>query len=409
MSTQYFRSTLLICTLVLFSCKSNIKEKLQVFELKPGEFLIDVVETGELKATQSINIAAPSINWRFGELKITKLINDGSAVKQGDTLILFDQAEVQKAIIDAQAELDIAHAELEKLQATQQSKIEDLEADLKMTEISYQISKLELEQATYEAEIRKKEIQLQLNQAEISLNKARDEIENHKKIHREELHQKELNIKQLDDNLKDAYDTVAKLTVTAENPGIAIIEDNWMSGNKWQVGDQPYMGWPMISLPDLSEIKSVTDINEVDISKIKLNQTVRVKLDAYPDTTFAGKVISIANLAKEKSKESKAKVFPLEILIDGYHKLLMPGMTVSCQIIVNKIDSVLFVPIDALHKKEGKNTVHLVKGNSFEDREVAVGAYNNDYAVIEDGLKKGDRVALGDPGRLAEDAKKKKR
>lgn len=408
MSTQNLKTIFFICLLILVSCQSNIMEKLQVFELKQGEFLIDVVETGELKATRSIGISAPAISWRFGELKITKLIDDGSVVQQGDTLVLFDQAEVQKAIIDAKAELDIANAELEKMKANQQSKIEDLEADLKMTEISYQISKLELEQATYEAEIRKKEIQLQLNQAEISLNKARDEIENQKKIHLEELRQKELNIKQLEDNLNDAYDTLQKLTVTAETPGIVIIEENWMSRNKWQVGDQPYPGWPMISLPDLSEIKAATDINEVDISKVKLDQSVKMKLDASPDTTFTGKVISIANLAKEKSNESKVKVFPVEILIDGYDKLLMPGMTVSCHIIVDKIDSVLFVPIEGLLKKEGKNIVYLVKGNSFEHKEVKLGAYNNDYVVIEEGLKEGDRIALGDPTKYKEETKEKK-
>jgi len=407
MSVLRLKTILLVCFLILVNCQSNIKEKLQVFELKPGEFLIEVVETGELKATRSMGISAPTISWRFGELKITKLIDDGSVVKQGDTLVLFDQAEVQKAIIDAKAELDIANAELEKMRANQQSKIEDLEADLKMTEISFQISKLELEQATYEADIRKKEIQLQLDQAEISLKKARDEIENQKKIHLEERHQKQLNIKQLEDNLNDAYDTLEKLTVTAETPGIAIIEENWMSQNKWQVGDQPYPGWPLISLPDLSEIKAVTEINEVDISKIKLDQSVNIKLDASPDTTFIGKVISIANLAKEKSKESKVKVFPVDILINGYDKLLMPGMTVSCHIIVDKIDHVLFVPIEGLHKKEGKNIAYLAKGNAFEAKEVKVGAYNNDYVVIEDGLKQGDRVALGDPTALKEEARGK--
>jgi len=385
---------LIFLTLVV-TCKSGIKDQTQVFEIKPGEFLIDVVETGELKATRSTNISAPAIDWRFGELKITKLIDDGTEVEKGDTLVLFDQAEVQKAIIDAKAELDIARAELNKMKANQNSKIEDLESDLKMTEISFQISKLELEQATYEADIRKKEIQLQLNQAEISLNKAREEIENQKKIHVEELRQQELKISQLEDNLKNAYDTLAKLAVSAGTPGLVILAENWMSENKWQVGDQPFPGWPLITLPDLSEIKAETEINEVDISKVKLDQNVRIKLDAYP--TFTGKVTHIATLAKQKDRKSKVKVFPVEILIEGYHSLLMPGMTVSCQIIVNKIDSVLFIPIAGLHKIEDKNIVYLIKGRSFENRDVEVSAHNNDFVIIERGLKAGDRIALGEP------------
>ena len=399
----------LIFLALLLTCQSRVKDSVQVFEIKPSEFLIDVVETGELKATRSTNISAPAIDWRFGDLKITKLIDDGKEVEKGDTLVLFDQAEVQKAIIDAKAELDIAKAELNKMKANQNSKIEDLEADLKMTEISFQISKLELEQATYEADIRKKEIQLQLNQAEISLNKAREEIENQNKIHQEELKQQELKISQLEDNLKNAYETLAQLTVTTETPGLVILSENWMSDNKWQVGDQPYSGWPLITLPDLSEIKAETEINEVDISKIELNQNVRIKLDAYPDTTFTGKVTHIATLAKEKDRESKVKVFPIEILINGYHSLLMPGMTVSCQIIVDKIDSVLFIPIAGLHKIEDKNIVYLMNGSSFENKEVTVGAYNNDFVIIEQGLEAGDRIALGEPTEVKQPKGKEKK
>ena len=392
--------------LVLISCGNSTKNIVQTTEVKFGEFVIDVVETGELKATNSVMISAPSLSWRFGDLKITKLIEDGKEVKIGDVLVEFDQAEIQKAIIDAKAELDIAKAELEKLIANQNSRIEDLESDLKMQKISYKISKLELEQATYEADIRKKEIQLQLNQAKISLDKASEEILNQKKIHIQEIKQKEINIKQLGDNLKDAYDSLTKLTIKADHQGLVIIEKSWMNGNQWQVGDQPWSGWPLISLPDLSELKAETQINEVDISKLKLEQDVRLKLDAYPDTTFTGKVTSIATLARKKDKKSKVKVFPVEILINGMHKLLMPGMTISCQIIINKTDKELYIPIESLKKNKDKFYVYFKKGSSFNEKEVTIGEYNTDYVVIEKGLKKGDVIALDDPSLLSGDEKK---
>jgi len=62
-----------------------------------------------------------------------------------------------------------------------------------------------------------------------------------------------------------------------------------------------------------------------------------------------------------------------------------------------KIDSVLFIPIAGLHKIEDKNIVYLIKGRSFENRDVEVSAHNNDFVIIERGLKAGDRIALGEP------------
>lgn len=388
--------------LVGLHCSQSNSTGIQTYKVVRGEFWVKVVETGELAATNSQMISAPSISWRFGDMKITKIIEDGTEVAAGDVLVEMDPAEVQKAIIDAQAELEIAQAELNKTRADQISKIQDLEADLKMAEISYQISTLELEQSKYKADIEKKEIQLQLDQAKISLEKARSEIENQKQINQEEINKQELKISQLQNNLNDAHETVKKLTLKAPSPGLVIIEKSWSSGNKWEVGEQPWSGVPLISLPDLSEIKATAQINEVDISKIKLGQRARIRLDAYPDTTFTGTVKTIAALAQKKSKKSKVKVFPVEILLDGSHDLLMPGMTVRCDIQVDKLDSVIFIPLDGLFHKDGQKIAYRKKGSGFKPQEVTVGIQNSDFVVITSGLKEGMEIALSDPTLLAD-------
>jgi RND family efflux transporter MFP subunit len=408
MYTQFKTFLIVLLNLIIIlGCGSKIAQQIETYKIKRGEFLINVVETGELKATVSTMVSAPAIDWRFGDLKITRLIDDGKQVQNGDTLVLFDPAEVQKAIIDKKAELDIARAEYTKMEADQKSKIEELEADLKMAEISYQISQLELEQAAYQADIKKKEIQLQLQQSEISLKKAGEEIANQKLIHQEELRKQQLKISQLENNLVAAHETLSKLTVKAPGPGLVIIEENWMSDAKWQVGEQPWSGVPIMSLPDLSQIKAIAEINEVDISKVKLGQKVKIKLDAYPDTTFSGEVIEIALLAKKKDRKSDVKVFPVEILVTGTHKLLKPGMTVNCDIIADRIDSVLFIPLEGLFSKDEKRIVYLKKGNSFKPQEVRIGRENNDYVIIEEGLKEDNEIALNDPTLILTSDKKK--
>ena len=177
------RRLLLTYLLLFICCSPDIKRSVQTYRVKKSEFHINVVESGEVQAKKSINISSPAMSWRFGALKITKIIDDGTEILVGDTVILFDPSEVQKAIIDANSELEIAKAELNKLKAEQESKIQELEADLKVADISHEISQIELGLATFESDIKKKEIRHNLEQSKISLDKVADEIENHKDIH----------------------------------------------------------------------------------------------------------------------------------------------------------------------------------------------------------------------------------
>jgi multidrug efflux pump subunit AcrA (membrane-fusion protein) len=157
-------------------------------------------------------------------------------------------------------------------------------------------------------------------------------------------------------------------------------------------------------LPDLSELKVETEINEVDIAKIKTGQKAEIKLDAFSDAVFSAKVISVATLAKFKDQDkSKVKVFPVSVLLDSTSKELMPGMTVSCRIITDKIDSVLSIPSEAVHKIGGNSFVYFKTGNSFRTQEITTGLTNNDFIIVEDGLKAGDEIALAVPEKFKEE------
>ena len=385
--------------LLLFchACSSGGENELSLCKVERGDLAITLNEEGELKASNSINISSPAISWRFGNLKLIKLVEDGTEVLKGDTVIVFDPSEVGKAIEQSKNELAIALAQLEKSKAEQASKIEELESNFKITEISHRISEINFELAEYEAEVTKKEIELRLKKAKISLGKAKGEIENTKKIQREDLNQSHLRIKQLENRLQEANDALNSLTIISPAPGIAILTMNWSTGNKWQVGDQTWSGNPIISLPDLSQIISTVKINEIDISKIRSSQKVEVKLDAYSDTVFLAEITSIANLAESKNGKDKIKVFPVEALIDGTSPKLLPGMTVSCKIIIDEIKDKLFVPAEALHSQSNKHWVYLKKGSSFKKRMVSIGASNSDYVIISEGLNEGDKIALSDP------------
>lgn len=382
------------------ACGKNTAGQVPEAKVEQGTFYIDIYEEGEIEAINSINISSPNIPWRFGNLKIANIVIDGAEVKAGDTLVTFDPSEVRKAILDYEDRLVVSNAELEKMLAQHELEMEELNADYEVTRISHEITRMQLESAAHESDIKRREIKVNLDKADISLERAKEQIENRRKIQIEEVKQKRLSIRQDEERLEEAHRTLNRLFVIAPAPGIAIISHNWSTSSKFQVGDQCWSSQQLIQLPDLSKVKAKVNINEVDISKITRGLKVQVRPDAFSDTTFTGYVATVANLAQNKDNRSNIKVFPIEIIVNEYNKNLLPGLTVSCRIIVDEVPNVIYIPLEALRVEGEKNYVYKKSVNGYDKVEVQVGRTNSDYVIVEKGLDRGDKVALVDPTSL---------
>ncbi len=392
---------------ILLSCKGKEASDTQVTKVKKGIFMEEITEQGNVEAVNSISVSAPAISYRYGALKIAKIVEDGEEVSKGDTIMIFDPSEIKRAIIQAEQQLEIARAEYEKLKSTQQSEIEDLEADLELARISQEISRINFETSVYEPEATKKEIKLKLESAIIALNRAMEQIENKKVIHREDLIQKSLTINQLTNTLAEANRSLSSLFVVSPANGIVIKEENWSTNQKWAVGDQPWSGSQIIELPDLSAMRAEVKINEVDVSKIMPGQRVEIRPDAYSDSVYSAKVESVANLAQNKDYKSKIKIFPVQISISGQSKKLLPGLSVSCRIIVSELPGVLFIPLESLFRDQVSEYVYLKSGKGFKRRNIKTGAINTDFAIVKEGLEENEAIALSDPFLKKEEVREK--
>jgi HlyD family secretion protein len=391
------RYVFILLVFAAMACRGRNTAEAPTTLVRSGTFTEELTEAGKLKAVNSLAIVAPNLSFRYGGLKITSMVEDGTEVRERDTLIVFDLSEIKKALLDAEQRLVIANAELDKLIATQQSAIDDLESDLEIARINREISKINYEQSVFESDITKKEIALKLENAGISLERANEQIENRRKIHQEELSQQKLNIKQLQDILDEGNNSVNNLYVVSPANGIAIIEQNWMTAQKWQVGEQPYSGTKLIELPDLSVMMAEININEVDVSKIMPGMEVTVVSDAYSDISHTGTITAIANLAQNKDAKSKIKVFPVQVTISGSSENLLPGLTVSCRIKIKELHDVLFIPIESLFRELDNEYVYVVSGSGFRRQDVKTGISNSNFAVVIEGLNGNEELALTDP------------
>jgi multidrug efflux pump subunit AcrA (membrane-fusion protein) len=402
------RIVLFLLLIIQVSCRGKDATDVEVTPVKKGTFMEELTEQGSVQAVNSISITAPVISYRYGSLKLARIVEDGAEVEKGDTIMIFDPSEIKRAIIQAEQQLDIAKAEREKLKSSQESEIEDLEADLELARISQEISRINFETATYEPEATRKEINLKLESATIALDRAQEQIVNKKVIHKEDLLQKSLTINQLTSTLADANTSMNSLFVVSPANGIAIKEQNWSTQQKWGVGDQPYSGSKIIELPDLSQMRAEVKINEVDISKVLPGQRVEIRPDAFSDSAYTGKVELVANLAQNLDYRSKIKIFPVQIRIDGQSKTLLPGLTISCKILVSEIPDVLFIPLESLFNEQGIDYVYIKSGSGFKRHNIKTGEVNTDYAIVTEGLEENDLIALSNPFLNKEEVLEKK-
>jgi len=375
--------------------------KVATFKVTKGEFLIDIRQAGELDATKSVSISQNPRRWE--SVRIINMVPDGTMVKEGDFLIQFDTTNATKEVTDRTDQLEQAKAELASTKASIESNMKQLENSYKTQQYDFESNKLTYELAKFEAEIKRREMELQFKKSELSLEQAKQKIASQEIIDKASLGRAELRVKHSEKRLEEAKQNLADLTIKAPKSGLVVYREIWASGGraKVKVGDAPYPGQELMAIPDLNEMKVKTKVNEVDISRVKRGQPVVVSLDALPGPLFTGKVATIATLARREG-DSEVKVFDVEVIVDGTHKELKPGMTAQCKIVTGKIPNVVSVPLESVFDK-GDTTVVYVKKHGFERRVVKLGSKNSDFVIIEDGLKPGEEVALRDPTARLED------
>jgi RND family efflux transporter MFP subunit len=261
----------------------------------------------------------------------------------------------------------------------------------------------------FESESKQRESKLELKKAELAFKQAKDNLKGKSQVRKSELATLNLKIEQIKAALDQSQSDAGKLTVHAPAAGLIVYQRNWSTGKKFTRGDQAWAGQPVMILPDLSQMQAVLEVNEVDISKVKADQQVEVRLDAFSDRKFTGKVLNVASIGNAKESNASVKVFEVMVELDQADSILRPGMTVSARILVSTIENVVSIPIEAVFDDDGKPIVYVQQGSTFEKRPVTLGEKNDNFVIITKGLKEGEKVSLTDPNKSAEPDDKPKK
>ena len=132
-------------------------------EVNYGEFVIKMIDSGEVSAVLSVSIFGPRVR---GRLQINKLIKDGTYVKEGDILVEFDKVEKQQEMLKALSDLKIAENEIVKKLADIESQKRNNQIELDNTKLAYDEAMLDLKKTIMLAEIEQEKLRLKYEQAE---------------------------------------------------------------------------------------------------------------------------------------------------------------------------------------------------------------------------------------------------
>lgn len=292
-----------------------------------------IIETGELAAINSVSFVIPRYGRRWGEMKIIGLLNHGSIVNKGDSVAQLDPADINKYIIDRESSLETQLAALEKLYIEQENKRQENESRIRNELASFDLKKIELEATRFESDRAQEIKKLEFEQATINLEKEKRVLEISDKINESNLRIQEIRVEQIKKDIEEAKSIIPLLTLRTPVSGVFQIATERRGGSRniYKIGDNIYAGNNLANVPELEFMKVYTQVNEADFLKISIDQKVAVRLDALPKVVFDGKVTYLGKLCREKERNSRQKVFDVEVEILKPDDRLKPGMTVSCE------------------------------------------------------------------------------
>ncbi|AOW51404.1 TPA: efflux RND transporter periplasmic adaptor subunit [Legionella pneumophila subsp. pneumophila] len=131
----------------------------------------------------------------------------------------------------------------------------------------------------------------------------------------------------------------------------------------------------------------IAQVYEEDLGKVKVGQEVNIHALSYPKQTFPGQVTLI-----EPNLDPMTRTVNLRITLDNKEGLLKPGMFVRANVILTHNKAALTVPNAALLQADNQQFVFVQNGDTYKRVNVKVGAVEDDYSEITEGLVPGDLV-----------------
>lgn len=300
-------------------------------------------------------LIAPKIAGRLESLQV----HMGDTVSAGQLVAVMDTDESLQQVIQARAELEVTRANLEERINTLENAEKEYQRTLVLREKKI-ASESQLDAAVSEFKIQQAKL----------------------KVARAQISQKEAALKMAEIRVSYARIKVPGNSATGFVVGERFVDEGAMLAPNT----------PIVSILDIEKLIVVIHVIGRDYPKIQIGQEAVISTDAFPKETFRGKVVRLAPLLKETSREAR-----VEIEMLNTQKHLKPGMFVTVKIQFTEHDNAQVVPLTALVKRNDSQGVFVVDTRENQARFIPVnlGIVNGQYAEVLSPVIPGSVVTLG--------------
>lgn len=368
----------------------NQAVEVRIEQVGTRDLVAAVTASGKIEAKSQVDISS-EVTARI--LHIT--VKEGDLVKKGQLLVDLDQVQFKGAVDRATASLTSVQAQLMQAKANrdQAKRALDRSMELKRTAPTL-VTDESLEQARQAFDVA-------------------DAI----------LKASEANVLQSRASLKEAQDNLARTRLFSPISG-RVVRLAVEEGEVAVPGTFSRETGLLMRIADLSVIQAKVKVDETDVVRLALNDSVAVSIDAFPDTTFVGRVTKIANSAATVATgttSDRAVDFEVEVTLSNPPSDVRPDLSMTARIVTDTRKGVLSIPIIALTARAHETVGSEVKpaapvtpadtanGKKPKDREgvfvvnngvamfrpVKVGIAGDEYFEVLDGLKAGESIVAG--------------
>jgi HlyD family secretion protein len=310
---------LLVLAVVVVANMQSRRERsvgVTVDKVKRQDLTAIISASGEVRPKKNVEISA-QVPGRIIKVGVV----EGQEVRAGDFLLKLDSTQYEANAERDQNYIRAANAELIQAEARLQRDKSSFGRQQKLFADEL-ISKEQLEAA-----------QVQYEVSEAQVNAIRFQI------------------KQAEASLKSTLDNLAKTTYNSPIDGI-ITSLRIEEGEVAIIGTMNNPGTVLLTIADLSVMEVEVEVDETDVVGVSLGQTARVRVDAFPNTVFDGKVTEIGSSALQRAtgaaSTQESKDFKVVVTLAEPSEQLKPGLSASADIVVAERSQALAVPISSL-------------------------------------------------------------
>ena len=369
--------------------KKNAGTEVRMEQVGRRDLVAAVTASGKIEPKTSVDISA-DITGRIVRIAV----REGDVVKKGQFLLQIDPAEYQAAVTRAEAVVASTQATLLQTRASRDQaerewrrarQLRELGPNLIAPQAAEQAqTAFEVAQATYAS------TDAQLAQSRASLQAARDNLAKTKLV-------------------SPINGRVVRLAV--EEGEVAV------------PGTFSRETGLLMTVADLSIILANVQVDETDVVRLAMGDSVDVTIDAYPDTSFVGRVTEVSHSAKLTSTQTasgstdRAVDFDVEVTLEAPPGDIRPDLSCTARIVTDTRGDALSIPIIALtvrdHERVPNETVpgldttrrrlrqreeegvFVVRGGLATFRPVKVGIAGDEYFEVVDGVREGETIVAG--------------